>query len=406
MVSEGTGLIAIAETTSFLHYFSELPDHRQASKVDYPLPEVLLLILLAVLAGAEAFTDIARFGERKIELLRRFRPYVNGTPSHDHLGDIFATLDARAFQLCFVAWVAALTNTPAEIIAIDGKTSRRSYQTKGSKEAIHMVSAFAARQRIVLGQVKVSEKSNEIVAIPALLDMMSIEGAVVTIDAMGCQRDIATKIIDKKADYIVALKGNQGTLREDVEVFVDEQKALKYKDTTISTHETVDGDHGRIETRNYTVIHDVDWLQARHQWPGLKAVVVVESRREINGKITDETRFYITSLVMLATAVGPMIRAHWAIENSLHWSWTWSFATTNAASEPTTPQLISQLAGTSLTISPGKLRAKIPSASGAKPQGGTTSISPASSPHDRLHPIPLGDIPGQSGEGVRDKRLK
>jgi predicted transposase YbfD/YdcC len=280
---------------------------------------VLLLILLAVLAGAETFTDIARFGERKLELLRRFRPYVNGTPSHDHLGDIFATLDARAFQLCFVSWVAALTNTPAEVIAVDGKTSRRSYQKKGSKEAIHIVSAFAARQRIVLGQVKVNEKSNEIVAIPALLDMMSIEGAVVTIDAMGCQRDIAAKIIEKKADYILALKGNQTTLREDVEVFVDEQKALKYKDTTISTHATVDADHGRIETRNYTVIHDVDWLQARHQWPGLNAVVVVDSQREINGKITNETRFYITSLVLLANLVGPMIRAHWAIENSLHW---------------------------------------------------------------------------------------
>jgi predicted transposase YbfD/YdcC len=319
MVSDGAGFAEIAETTSFLHYFSGLPDHRQPGKVNYPLPEVLLLILLAVLAGAEAFTDIARFGERKIELLRRFRPYENGTPSHDHLGDIFATLDARAFQLCFVAWVAALTNTAAEVIAIDGKTSRRSYQTKGSKEAIHMVSAFAARQRIVLGQVKVNEKSNEIIAIPALLDMMSIEGAVVTIDAMGCQRDIAGKIIEKKADFILALKGNQGTLREDVEVFVDEQKTRKYRDTTISTHQTVDADHGRIETRNYTVIGDIDWLQERHQWPGLKSIVVVESRREINAKITNETRFYITSLPISATAVGPMIRAHWAIENSLHW---------------------------------------------------------------------------------------
>ena len=319
MVSDGAGFAEIAETTSFLQYFNDLPDHRQSGKVNYPLPEVLLLILLAVLAGAEAFTDIARFGERKIDLLRRFRPYKNGTPSHDHLGDIFATLDARAFQACFVAWVAALTNTPAEVIAIDGKTSRRSYQTKGSKDAIHMVSAFAARQRIVLGQVKVNEKSNEIVAIPALLDMMSIEGAVVTIDAMGCQRDIAAKIIEKNADYILALKGNQGTLREDIEVFVAEQKALNYRDTPISTHQTVDGDHGRIETRNYTVIGDVDWLQERHQWPGLKSVVVVESRREINGKVTDETRFYITSLLLLAEAVGPMIRAHWAIENSLHW---------------------------------------------------------------------------------------
>ena len=144
--------------------------------------------------GAEAFADIARFGEREIELLPRFRPYVNGTPSHDHLGDIFATLDPRAFQLCFVAWVAALTNTPAEVIAIDGKTSRRSYQKKGPKEAIHIVYAFAARQRIVLGQVKV----DEIVAIPALLDMMSIEGAVVTVDAMGCQRNVAAKTIEKR----------------------------------------------------------------------------------------------------------------------------------------------------------------------------------------------------------------
>jgi predicted transposase YbfD/YdcC len=315
MAQGRTDFEAIAETTSFLHYFKDLSDYRQPGKVDYPLSEVLLLILLAVLAGAEAFTDIARFGEKKLELLRRFLPFANGTPSHDHLGDIFATLDARAFQTCFVAWVAARTNTPAEIINFDGKTSRRSYQKKGSKEAIHMVSAFAARQRIVLGQVKVGEKSNEIVAIPALLDMMSIEGAVVTIDAMGCQRDIANKILEKKADYILALKGNQGTLREDIEVFVDEQKALQYKDTTISRQQTVDADHGRIETRDYTVIHDVGWLQERHNWPGLKAVVVVESQREIAGKVTNETRFYITSLVLLANAIGPMIRAHWAIES-------------------------------------------------------------------------------------------
>lgn len=182
-----------------------------------------------------------------------------------------------------------------------------------------MVSAFAARQRLVMGQVKVNEKSNEIIAIPALLDMMSIEGAVVTIDAMGCQRGIARKILDKKADYILALKGNQGTLREDVELLANEQKANGFKDTTISRHETVDGEHGRIETRTYTAIHDVGWLQERHDWPGLKGVVIVESQREIDGKITRETRFYITSLVLLAQAIGPMIRDHWAVENSLHW---------------------------------------------------------------------------------------
>jgi len=222
------------------------------------------------------------------------------------------------FQRCFVASVAALTGAPADVIAIDGKTLRRSYQKKGGKAPIHMVSAFAARQRLVLGQVKVAEKSNEIVAIPALLDMMAIEGAVVTIDAMGCQRDIAKKILDQKADYVLALKGNQGTLREDVEVFAAEQKANGFKDTKLSRHKTVDGDNGRVETRTYTAIHDVAWLQQRHDWPGLHGVVMVESTREIGDKIEKETRFYITSLVLLAHALGPIIRDHWAVENSLH----------------------------------------------------------------------------------------
>ena len=319
MDAEGETLSALTETTVFLAYFKELPDHRQAGKVTYPLDEILLLCLLAVLAGAETFVDIARFGERKLDLLRRFRPFCSGTPAHDHLGDIFATLDAQAFQRCFVAWVAALTKTPAEVIAIDGKTLRRSYQKKGSKEPIHMVSAFAARQRLVMGQVAVAAKSNEIVAIPALLDMMAIEGSVVTIDAMGCQRSIAKKIIDKKADYILALKGNQGTLREDVELFAEEQKGNNFNDTTISRHETVDGDHGRIATRTTTVIHNVEWLQERHEWPGLRGVVMVESQREIDGKIARETRFYITSLISLAGMIGPMIRDHWAVENGLHW---------------------------------------------------------------------------------------
>jgi predicted transposase YbfD/YdcC len=310
---------ALGESVVFLHHFKDMPDHRQAGKVVYPLDEVLLLSLLAVLAGADGFTDIARFGAKKIDLLRRFRPFLDGAPPHDTLGDIFATLDAGAFQRCFVNWVAALTKTPAEVVAIDGKTLRRSYQKKGSKQPIHMVSAFAARQRLVLGQVKVNEKSNEIVAIPALLDMLTIEGAVITIDAMGCQRAIAKQIKDKKADYIIALKGNQGTLLEDVEILAGEQKANGFRDTKVSRHETVDGDHGRVETRNYTMIHDVAWLQERHNWPGLQGVVIVDSERFIDGKTQRETRLYITSLVLLANLVGPMIRNHWAIENSLHW---------------------------------------------------------------------------------------
>jgi predicted transposase YbfD/YdcC len=295
---------ALFEVVAFLSYFNHLPDGRQSGKVVYPLDEVLLLSLLAVLAGAETITDIARFGDKKLALLRRFRPYRNGTPPHDTLGDIFATLNADEFQRRFVAWVAAVTGIAAGVVAIDGKTVCRSGHKKAGKAAIHMVSAFAARQRLVLGQVKVADKSNEIVAIPKLLKMLMIEGAIVTIEAIGCQREIAKAILEKKADYVLALKGNQGLLREDVELFANKQTSNGFANTTVSQHETVDKDHGRIETRKTTVIHDVKWLQERHDRPGLQAVVMVESSREISGKIEQETRFYLTSLVMLAGLMG------------------------------------------------------------------------------------------------------
>lgn len=307
----------IFESVVFLDYFSDLPDPRQRIKVIYPLDEILLLSLLAVLAGAETFTAIAQFGKDKLDLLRRLRPFVNGTPEHDRLGEVFAALDAERFQTCFVGWAAALTGAPADVIAIDGKTSRRSGK-KGGLDTLHMVSAFAARQRLVLGQVKVADKSNEIVAIPALLDMLAIEGATVTIDAMGCQRKIAAKIIDRKADYVLALKGNQGTLRNDVELFADEQKARDFKDTTVSRNETVEGGHGRVETRRTTVFHDVGWLARRHDWPGLKGVVMVESERLIDEKRERETRFYITSSADTAETLADIVRRHWSVE-SMHW---------------------------------------------------------------------------------------
>lgn len=309
---------ALVESIVFLDHFKDLRDPRQLIKVIYPLDEILLLSLLAVLAGAETFTGIAQFGKDKLDLLRRLRPFANGAPDHDRLGEVFAALDAEQFQNCFVNWVAAMTGIPAGVIAIDGKTVRRSHHKKNGKAAIHMVSAFAARQRLVLGQVKVAEKSNEIVAIPRLLDMLAIEGAIVTIDAMGCQREIARKIIDKKADYVLALKGNQGTLRDDVELFVGEQKANDFKEATISQHKSVDGDHGRIETRRTTVFHDMRWLKERHDWPGLQAVVMVESERESDARIERETRFYITSSTDTADKLGDVVRRHWAVE-SMHW---------------------------------------------------------------------------------------
>lgn len=313
---------ALHEAVVFLRHFEDLPDPRQRAKVVYPLDEILLLCLLAVLAGAEAITDIARFGETKRDLLRRFRPFAGGTPAHDHLGDILAALDAQAFQRCFAAWVASLigTTAAAEVIAIDGKTLRRSHDRRTGKAAIHMVSAFAARQRLVLGQVKVAGKANEIVAIPSLLDLLAIEGAVVTIDAIGCQRAIAQAILDKKADYLLALKGNQGSLHDDVTLFVAEQAAKEFRDSKVSRHRSVDADHGRIETRDVTVIHDVAWLQDRHAWPGLKGIVMVESSRDIDrSRIERQTRLYITSLTAPAAVLGPVVRSHWAVENSLHW---------------------------------------------------------------------------------------
>ncbi len=319
MDGAATDCAAFAEAVVFLSYFNDLRDPRQLGKVTYPLDEVLLLCLLAVLAGAECFTEIALFGTKKLTLLRRFRPFKDGTPTHDHLGDILAALDADQFQSCFVAWVAAVAGVPAGVVAIDGKTVRRSARKQGGKAAIHMVSAFAARQRLVLGQVKVAEKSNEIVAIPKFLDMLAIEGAIVTIDAMGCQRDIAQKVIDKKADYILALKGNQGSLKEDVRTVRRRAESQRF-----CRHQDQPGYHRRWRSRPH---RDPDhnrhprrqWLQERHNWPGLKAVVIVESHREISGKIEQETRTYITSLVLLAALLGPIVRGHWSIENSLHW---------------------------------------------------------------------------------------
>lgn len=319
MDSTPTSCAAFGETVVFLSHFKDLQDPRQQAKVAYPLDEILLLCLLAVLAGAETVTDIALFGRTKLDLLRRFRPFANGTPAHDHLGDILARLDPEQFQRCFVAWVAALIGTPKGVIAIDGKTARRSGHKRKGVSPIHMVSAFAASPRLVLGQVKVAEKSNEIIAIPRLLDMLAIEDAIVTIDAMGCQRDIAQKVVEKKADYVLALKGNQGSLREDVELLVAEQKIADFKDTRISREQTVDGDHGRIETRTTTVIHDVEWLRKRHNWPALNSVIWIESERAIGDKRERESRFYITSLMLEAQMMAPLVRSHWAVENSLHW---------------------------------------------------------------------------------------
>lgn len=303
----------------FLGYFSDLEDPRMLGKVVYPLNEMLFLCLLAVLAGADSWVEVAKYGEKKLEFLRTFLLFENGTPSHDQLGDVFAALDAEKFQQCFISWVSALTGVDGDVVALDGKTLRRSYKKAGRKGAIHMISAFSASQRLVLGQMKVAEKSNEITAIPQLLDLLTIKGAIVTIDAMGCQKKIAKKILDKGADYVLSLKGNQSTLRDDVELYFKEQCECNFVDTKFDRHETLEKSHGRIETRIYTVIDDIGWLKKRHDWPGLKSIIMVQSIREFDGRIERETRFYISSLKASAERLAGAIRSHWAVENSLHW---------------------------------------------------------------------------------------
>lgn len=304
----------------FLAYFARLEDPRQAAKTLYPLGEILLVSLCAVICGADSWVEVSAFGKMKLEFLRRFLPFKDGVASHDTFGDVFAALDPEAFRDCFVAWTASLARHIEGVVAIDGKTLRRSFDRANGQPAIHMVSAWSSSQHLVLGQEKVAEKSNEIVAIPKLLDLLSLTGAIVTIDAIGCQTAIAQKIVDKDADYVLALKGNQGTLLRDIELFVQEQLARNFADASFDHHATVDADHGRIEERDCWVTDDIDWLRKSHaDWPALRSIVMIRAQRTLNGQTSSETRYFISSLAADARQLAEAVRAHWGIENRLHW---------------------------------------------------------------------------------------
>ena len=304
--------------TTLVDHFSALKDPRQAWKVAYPLPEILLLVLCGVMAGADDFVEIERWGRRKLGFLRRLLPYTRGVPSHDTLNDVMNALPAGLFSDCFVAWVASLREAEPDIVALDGKTSRRA-KAKGGRP-LHLVSAWAARQRLVLGQEAVDGKENEIIAIPRLLERLELTGALVTIDAMGCQREIAAAIRAKGADYLLALKANQRTLHQEVALFFDDARA-----PTLDAFETVDADHGRVETRRAVVAHDVGWLNGDRaapgepRFPGLTMVAMVEATVEKDGEITRSRRFYIGSAPLSAKQLLAAARGHWGIENRLHW---------------------------------------------------------------------------------------
>lgn len=286
----------------------------------YPLNEILLVTLCAVLSGCDDFVDIAEYGTEKIIFLKQFLPFSSGIASHDTFSNVFRMIDFQAFSDCFMSWVKSLVNHLDGVIAIDGKTICGSQDRIKGKAAIHMISAFAHSQGLVVGQQKVDAKSNEITAIPVLLDKLAIEGAIVTIDAMGCQKDIAKKIISKKADYVLAVKGNQPTLLEQIEKFFTYHIPRGFQKYKYDYYEVTDGDHGRIEIRKYWTSSDISWLNWERIWSGMKSIGVVESTRIIGDKTSTELRYYISSIESLkAEKLAMASRAHWSIENNLHW---------------------------------------------------------------------------------------
>jgi len=313
--------MSAAAGSSLLDHFSALKDPRQSAKVVYPLPEVLLLVLSATLGGADDFVETVLWGEEHLSFLRRFYPYERGIPSHDTLCDVFAALDPDLFKACFLAWIDDLRDSDPEIIAIDGKTSRRSHDRGKGRNPLHLVSAWAARQRIVLGQQATEEKSNEITAIPLLLKYLDLKGTLVTIDAMGTQTEIARAIRDGGGDYCLSLKQNWPAVHAEVEhLFNAPANAALFE-----TEETVELTGGRIETRRHTVCHKVDWMTSDRRYPGepvfpdLAMIGRIETEVERNGKTEYETRYYLCSLAMCALMFARAVRAHWGVENRLHW---------------------------------------------------------------------------------------
>jgi predicted transposase YbfD/YdcC len=297
-----------------LKYFSELRDPRVERNRDHLLEEILLIAIAAVLSGAESWNDIADYGKAKQEWLKTFLTLPSGIPSHDTFNRVFAALDPLEMERGFVAWVSSIARlTAGEVVAIDGKALCGSRES-GKKTLVHMVSAWAEGNGLVLAQRKVEEKSNEITAIPKLLEALELAGTVVTIDAMGCQKTIAEKIVGKKADYILAVKENQGHLLEEIK---DSFQNL----AADAVAEEIDCGHGRVEQRRCSVIADLSLLEKAAEWPSLQGLVRIESERyhKSTGKTEREIRYYITSLDPDAARLNRAVRQHWGIENKLHW---------------------------------------------------------------------------------------
>ncbi len=291
-----------------------LEDPRSGNAALHDFHELLMISLCCVLCGGQGAVDMAVFAEAKEPFLRGFLCLANGLPSHDTFSRLFRNLDPDQFRDSFQRFMAQFSEQLQGVVAIDGKVLRRSFDRASGKTALHMVSAWGSEQRMVLAQVATDAKSNEITAVPKLLRLLSLKGTIVTADALNCQRAIAEQIVEQKGDYALALKGNQGTLFDDVVLLLDDPE-LKAS-TAVPV---VEADHGRIETRTATVSTEIDWLQKQHQWPGLKAIGKVVRVRETADKTATETAYYLLSRVLSPERFNQVIRQHWSIENSLHW---------------------------------------------------------------------------------------
>lgn len=303
--------------------FKDLPDPRIEKKTKHKMIDIVMIAICAVISGAESWTEIELFGIEKEKWLRKYLELPNGIPSHDCFRHFFIKLDGKAFERCFFEWIKSIREVfEREGISIDGKKIRHSYDNASGKSAIHMVSAWATESELVLGQIKVDAKTNEITAIPELLEILELKGCIVTIDAIGCQKKIARKIRKRGADYILALKENQEELYFDVTGIFEGAEEIDYLQVTYDYAKTVDKKHGRIERRECWVITDEEWLaliRQKSKWDGLSAIIKVSRTRKENGETSQEDKFYIASHATSAHKLLAGIRGHWGIENKLHW---------------------------------------------------------------------------------------
>ena len=303
----------ISPKKALLEHFADLEDSRTRQPM-YDLQELLLTAVCAVVCGADDWETVSLWGQANLPWLRQFLPFKNGVASHDTFGRVFGLLDAEPFETRFIAWMSGMCGALEGVqIAVDGKTARRS-------KALHRVSVYATGLGITLGQVKTAQKSNEITAIPELLDALLLKGCTVTIDAMRCQKAIAAKVISQEADYVLSVKNNQPTLAAAVESVFDEAKEKAWEGIPYTQAEWVDGEHGRMETRKCLVIHDGDQAINLKGWPSVRSLVMIESTREIKDKVSFERRYFISSLNVEASRMGDIVRGHWAVENGLHGS--------------------------------------------------------------------------------------